>query len=408
MKYLKILSSILLVLACTEIVLAQELEQNFSGLNQKIDTLQLQQVEIQLQLDALKGNLTALQKQPDNVQKMPDDHHVDSIPVRIGANFDLLAATRNIGPIEQQQQLSLREVELSLEAQISPSLYGFVFLTRPDEGVMSIEEAAAMVDLTWGGRIKAGKYRNEFGMLNSIHEPERPQISLPLPIVEFFGKEQLRESAMMLGQAFDLGKDQRAGLSIAVLNANNEVAFNKAQSRDKAYSGKLYYGLESARATFQLGASALIGKNNTAGTLATSAQALDFQIMIDPRYNQGYDYPARFSLLGELLFNQREIASGSINRARGFWGVADYQMTRGHHVGLGAEYSEGLLDSTQTSKAYSVHYSWYYTPHSRVQLQARHLDMAEGTQGMELMLQWNVVLGPHSEKPFLSVLSAGN
>lgn len=227
---------------------------------------------------------------------------------------------------------------------------------------MSIEEAAAIVDLTWGGRIKAGKYRNEFGMLNTIHEPERPQISLPLPIVEFFGKEQLRESAIMLGQAFDLGKTQRAGLSIAVLNANNEVAFNKAQSRDKAYSGKLYYGLESGRIAFHLGASALTGKNNTAGTLTTSAQALDFQIMIDPRYNQGYDYPARFSLLGELLFNQREITSGSINRARGFWGVADYQMTHGHHIGLGAEYSEGLLDNTQTSKAYSAHYSWYYPP----------------------------------------------
>ena len=408
MHYLKLTISILLMLAYTEKVIAQETEKNFSGLYQKIDALQLQQAETQRQLDALKGNFTVLQKQPDDAQKLPDGHHEESVPVRIGANFDMLAATRNIGPVEQQHQLLLREVELSLEAQISPTLYGFIFLTRPDEGAMNIEEAAAMVDLPWGGRIKAGKYRNEFGMLNTIHEPERPQISLPLPIVEFFGKEQLRESAMMLGQAFDLGKGQRVGLSIAIFNANNDVAFNKAQSRDKAYSGKLYYGLESARAAYQFGASALTGKNNTAGTLATSAQALDFQIMIDPRYNRGYDYPARFSLLGELLFNQREIVSGSINRARGFWGVADYQMTFGHHIGLGAEYSEGLLDNTQISKAYSAHYSWYYTPHSRVQMQARRLDMAEGTQGMELMLQWNVVLGPHSEKPFLNVMTVDN
>lgn len=408
MQYLKTSISILLTLAATELAMAQEAEKNFSDLRQKIDLLQLQQAETQRQLDLLRGNLSVLHKQPVNAQKIPGDHHDDSAPVRIGANFDMLAATRNIGPVEQQQQLSLREVELTLEAQISPTLYGFVFLTRPDEGVMSIEEAAAMVDLPWGGRLKAGKYRNEFGMLNTIHEPERPQISLPLPIVEFFGKEQLRETAMMLGQTFDLGKSQRAGLSIAVLNANNDVAFNKAQSRDKAYSGKLYYGVETAQAAFQLGASVLTGKNNAAGTLATNAQALDFQIMFEPHYNQYYDYPARFSLLGELLFNQREIALGVINNARGFWGVADYQVTHGHYVGLGAEYSEGLLDSTQTSKAYSAQYSWYYTPHSRVQLQVRRLDMAEGTQGMELMVQWNVVLGPHSEKPFLNILTVNN
>jgi len=269
-------------------------------------------------------------------------HHDTNVPVRFGANFDLFSASRNVSPIRQQRQLSLREVELSLEAQISPSLYGFIFLTRP------------------------------------------------------------------LGRAFDLGKDQRAGLSLAVLNANNEVAFNNAQSRDKAHAGKLYYGLESARAAYQLGASVLRGKNNAAGTLATSAQALDFRIMVDPLYNQRHDYPARFSLLGELLFNQRETAPGNTSRASGFWGVADYQTTRGHHIGLGAEYTQGLLDRSQISKAYSAHYSWYYSPHSRVQLQTRRLSTAEGIRGMELMLQWNVVLGPHSEKPFLNILSVDN
>jgi hypothetical protein len=448
MQNLKILAVTLWALAYTNSSLANAPDQNLNALLEKIEALQRQQTETQRQIDELRNHVAVLQKQQagsiatESSQGRPmaqvtergnnkalldsihasdsmsstagvseialdtlHSHHEDSVPIRFGANFDLLAASRNTGPVEQRRQLSLREVELSLEAQISPSLYGIIFLTLPDGGAMSVEEAAVMADLPWGVRLKAGKYRNEFGLLNTIHEPERPQISLPLPVVEFFGEEQLREPAMMLGRAFNLGKGQRAGLSLAVLNANNEVAFNNAQSRDKAYSGKLYYGLESARAAYQLGASALTGKNNAAGTLATSAQALDFRIMIDPGYNQRYDYPARFSLLGELLFNQREIASGSINRARGFWGVADYQMTQGHHIGLGAEYSQGLLDRSQISKAYSAHYSWYYSPHSRVQLQARRLSTAEGIRGMELMLQWNVVLGPHSEKPFLNILS---
>ena len=165
-------------------------------------------------------------------------------------------------------------------------------------------------------------------------------------------------------------------------------------------------GFESAQQAYQLGASALQGKNNATGTLTTTAQALDLRIMIDPNYNRRYDAPARFSLLTELLFNQREVTPDVINKAAGFWGVADYQVTRGHHIGLGAEYVQGLLDKRLTSEAYSVHYSWYYDPHSRVQIQARRLVLADDTRGRELMLQWNVVLGAHSEKPFLSMLVA--
>ena len=44
--------------------LAQEPQQNFSGLSQQINALQLQQAETQRQLDEARSHITALQKQP--------------------------------------------------------------------------------------------------------------------------------------------------------------------------------------------------------------------------------------------------------------------------------------------------------------------------------------------------------
>jgi len=328
--------------------------------------------------------------------------------VKVGGNMDLLAASRNFGPENSKSELKAREVELSLEAQIKPWLYGMVFLTKPDDGPFDVEEAIALADLGYGIRLKAGKYRNEFGLLNTIHEPERPQVSLPLPVKEFLGEDQLREPGVTIGKEIDLGAGQKGGVSFAILNGENEVAFNQAQSKDKAYSGKLYYGYASSQTAYEFGLSAITGKNDAAGNLSTNLQAFDFRYMLGPNYAAKYDYPARFMVLGEALYNQREISANSTNKARGYWTVADYQFMPAHHVGLGLESTEGIFDKSIKSKAYSMHYSWYYSEHGRLQLEARRLNSDNaGNDGFEVLLQWNVILGPHSEKPLLQMLSKG-
>ena len=333
-----------------------------------------------------------------------DQDHRLEIPVRLGANMDLVGSSRDFGASEDRQELALREVELSIEAEVTPWLSGFIFMSRPEGEPFSIEEAAVLANLPWNIRLKAGQYRDEFGFLNTIHEPERPQASLPLPIVEFLGDEQLREPAVTIGRIFDLSHNKRTGLSLSILNSENDVAFNEAASRDKAYSGKLYYGSQSDFLAYQLGASALTGKNDLEGELTTSTQALDFRIMVDPLYNKTFDYPARLALMGEWLFNQRELGPSDTNRAVGYWSILDYQFLPSHHLGIAIEYSEGLEDQSLKSKARSAHYSWYYNKHSRMQLQGRYVDIEAGDRGLEVLLQWNIVLGPHSERPFLAIL----
>ncbi|MBN4050038.1 hypothetical protein JYT17_00290 [Nitrospira defluvii] len=75
-----------------------------------------------------------------------------------------------------------------------------------------------------------------------------------------------------------------------------------------------------------------------------------------------------------------------------------------YHVGLGFESTEVLLDQSLKSEACSMHASWYYSAHGRLQIEARHLDRDNADDGLEVLFQWNIVLAPHSEKPFLSVL----
>ena len=346
--------------------------------------------------------------------------HDDGPRVRIGASLDLLGAYRTFGPRGEQRQLVAREVELALEAQVTPWLYGSIFLTRPDPEAMTLEEGSATARLPWDIWLRAGFYRVEFGWLNTIHEPERPQVTLPLPITEFFGKEQLREGAVTIGKRFELAPGHRLAFSGAIWNGDNDVAFSGRQNRTKPVAGKMEYGFETAGFGLQTGLSGFTGKSDPFGRLTSSAAAAHFNFFIDPAYNAGYDYPSRFSFFSELIFNRRksdvildEVTGETYrrtNNALGGWMVADYQFLPSHHLGVGLEYTQGVLDRSETAKAYSAHYSWYYTPHSRIQLQGRYIDrdrdeFGQKRRGFEALLQWNIVLGPHNERPFLPVLS---
>lgn len=353
-------------------------------------------------------------KEGRKAEPPPHEEGETHLPViRLGANIDLTGILDGAVPPPAMGEnaphshvsMTLREAELAAEARVATWLYGTVFLTRPDGGPFDIEEAYAVAVLPFGFRFKAGRYRTEFGLLNTVHEPERPQETMPIPIVEFLGDEQAREPAITIGRAVRITATQGLGFSAAIWNAENPIAFNAASTSDKAFAGKLYYGIEVPRFLAQLGASAVTGPNATSGR--TVAGALDYGLYLFPNYNSGYDYPARLSVMGELLWNRREIVmdpTRTTNNAIGLWTVADLQFIRGHHVGVGIDYTQGLLDRSQSSRAYSAHYSWYFDGHSRLQLEGRYLDGSLLAGGWQAAVQWNVVLGPHSERPFLAVV----
>jgi len=388
-------------------------------LERQIEELRRRDEQKQQELDELAHQLHDLlppTPQEGRTSKPPPHVHGEThLPViRLGANADILALYNSEPPTpppgedpsHSHARLLLREAELAAEARVIPWLYGTLFITRPDGEPFDIEEAYAVADLPLGLRVKAGRYRPELGLLNTVHEPERPQATMPLPIVEFFGEEQLREGAITIGRAFHLRGSQGIGITAGVWNNENEIAFNGGKTTDKAFAGKLYYGIETPRLVGQLGASAFTGTNASAGR--TTAGVLDVGLYVMPDYNAGYDYPARFSLMQEVLWNRRETVAEtgrSTNNAVGSWTVADFQFFRGHHVGAGIDYVQGLLDRRRSSRAYSSHYSWYFDGHSRLQLEGRYADAPTQTgRGWQVLLQWNVVLGPHSERPLLALV----
>jgi len=145
------------------------------------------------------------------------------------------------------------------------------------------------------------------------------------------------------------------------------VAFLGRQNRTKPVTAKMEYGFETAGFGLQTGLSGFTGKSDTFGRLTSSAAAAHFNFFVDPHLQRGLRVSIAVFLLFVTHFNRRQITvifdelTGEgyrkNNDAFGGWLVADYQFLPSHHVGLGLEYTQGLLNRADAAKAFSAHYS---------------------------------------------------
>jgi hypothetical protein len=93
-----------------------------------------------------------------------------------------------------------REIELAFFGQIDPYARAEVLVetgldSRGGEMTLSLAEAhITLLTIPGGFQAKLGRLRTRFGLLNQIHSHDRPFIDDPNVLVQFFGKEGLRES----------------------------------------------------------------------------------------------------------------------------------------------------------------------------------------------------------------------
>ena len=98
----------------------------------------------------------------------------------------------------QENRFFPREIELSFFGQIDPYARAEVRIEAGEEdaGEIALHLAEAnftLMALPFGTQLKMGQMRNRFGLLNEIHEHDRPQIDTPNVLTRFFGPEGLVE-----------------------------------------------------------------------------------------------------------------------------------------------------------------------------------------------------------------------
>ncbi len=105
-------------------------------------------------------------------------------------------ATAGRNPVEERPSLEMHESEISLQAIVDPYARADFFVAISNEGVELEEGFITFTHLPADFLVKVGKFKAQFGKVNTLHAHVLPWADVPLPLVNLArrrgGMERLR------------------------------------------------------------------------------------------------------------------------------------------------------------------------------------------------------------------------
>lgn len=331
-----------------------------------------------------------------------------------------------------------REVELAVNGIVDPYVRGDIFFSFGESGNVTggaatrsleanVEEAyLTTLALPHALQVRGGRMRPQFGLLNTLHAHDLPQVDRPNVLRNFLGEEELVENGIEASWVAPLPVylELRGG----VFSGDNDRSFGAGNIRNPLGIARIktFFELGDEHA-LQLGLSGATGPN-TDGTphgTRTWLGGFDFKYKWKP-----LDVPYRqFILAGEYLFSHQrretpvdavDPATGTIicslcNRderhanRHGAYIFGDYQLDRRWFVGTRLDWSQYPLRSVLgTPENRPGAREWGLAPYLTFQVSEFFRLRAEykrtfrnfGPNADEVFLQGTFILGPHPAHPF--------
>jgi hypothetical protein len=228
-----------------------------------------------------------------------------------------------------------REIELALFGQIDPYARAEVRFEagEEDRGEINLHLAEAnltLMSLPFGTQLKMGQMRNRFGLLNPVHEHDRPFIDAPNVLARFLGEEGLVERGAELTWVAPLPFFLEA--LVGAFNGDNETAFGRGKLNAPLVTGRL-------RTFFELGDESAIQLGASVANGETSERHRNTLLGFDAKYKyrpEGWQHPL-LTVLGEMIYQNRRVnVLGEDTNGDGIQDTPDQTRTRnrwGWYVG---------------------------------------------------------------------------
>jgi hypothetical protein len=317
-------------------------------------------------------------------------------------------------PTESEEfNLSSPDMELMVAGYLNPYSRADAVIAWEDGENANIEELYATIlrGLPLNMNLRVGKYRLEFGRLNTVHPHAYSFINVPLPHEEFFGEEGLNDMAVRGAFLIPTGK-LYTELMGAVLKGD------ALQSEDEEEPGDEEELTEEAntqetrvkpgflgRLTTSL-ATSDNGEFTTGASVVTSEYDADEQLRAwvygwDMKYKWRPNRNTSLTVEAELLGNHRELTGNGTVDSYGGYGYVDYRFRQKYNVGSIYEYTQGKLDSN--SRTWRAGAFVGFAPieeTSLVRLVGDWTEPPEGDGFWTATLQLVFSLGPHQPHNF--------
>jgi len=149
-------------------------------------------------------------------------------------------------------KILLREAEIDMRVPVDPYADGVLitslesetpnqFSVGVEEGYVSIKKLPFLDHMPLGLKIKAGRFRPQFGTINVLHTHDLPQTFRPLPVQEFLGPEGFVEDGVSANIFLPApGENANLDFTFDVLTGG-DISISPNPNSRMAYLGHLRY-----------------------------------------------------------------------------------------------------------------------------------------------------------------------
>jgi len=252
----------------------------------------------------------------------------------------------------------------------------------------------------------AGKFRQQFGIVNRWHKHSLDQFDFPLALTTLFGEDGLNQTGVSFDWLMPAITAKVNDLTLQITNGQNGRLFN-----NKAFSFpvglvhfKNYYDL-NPNTYLELGLTGMAGYNNFRGfrnqTLVKEADRLtksagvDLTLFWEPLNRAHYH---SFLWRSELYYVNKTLPGDSTLKALGGYSYIQYKMNERWFAGFRYDYTQPFIYENAGKEIYQLvpYLTWWQSHWMRFRLEFEYKNgnaIHQADKIMRLQLTW--AAGPH-------------
>lgn len=315
--------------------------------------------------------------------------------IAVIGNF-LAVAGRNT--VENRPSLEMRESEISLQAIVDPYARADFFISLSNDAIDLEEGFLTFTQLPADLLVKVGKFKAQFGKINTLHLHVLPWPDEPLPIINLLGSEEgWSDSGVSVARLIPLPADTFSDLTVQVFRGKTFGLFDAPGRSDLSYVAqyRVYRDFGDDN-NVELGSSWGRGSNGTTADAKTTLENLHLVYRWKPLQGRPY----RSFVLRSELFRSRRQQPGGTQTSRGFYASGDYQLTRRLFAGARYEFSDRAANERLRDSGEALTLTFWPSEFSQVRGELRRRRYAGGVTANEALLQLQFAIGAHGAHPF--------
>ncbi|RMH62473.1 MAG: hypothetical protein D6677_09675 [Calditrichaeota bacterium] len=306
----------------------------------------------------------------------------------------------------ERSGMGYRVLGLHVQAGLDPfSLAKAVVEFNPEEGVEFAEVYVTWNNLIKGVTLTAGKFRQQFGVLNRWHDHALDQYDYPLALTTILGEEGLNQTGISVDWLMPGIWADAQTLTMQLTNGSNEQLFSGEAFSFPALLVHLknYYDINDAT-YFELGLSGMSGSNDGRIGLprrdaSTVLAGVDATLFWEPVNRSHY---TSFLWRSALFYADKRQSDLQI-KAAGVYSYMEYRLNERWYAGLRWDYTQPFeMDNSDKSiTQWAPYVTWWQSHWARFRLEyiyaaAHNTEAPDNT--LRLQLTWAV--GPHKHERY--------